>query len=507
MSKGSLLVVILTSLIFLGFFFKRGFAYFDEGFILHAAQRVVQGEIPYKDFDLIYTPGTIFLVAAVFKVLGESVVIGRILTMVVGLLTSFLIYFITLKISKNKLLSFLSMLIYLSWGPSHINFPWPTLFAFSSGLFATYILGLTMKGSFNSPSTRSGSLRMAQLSGVTLAGAMTFITFLFKQNFGFATLLAVSVSLALVRRYRWNRGLRAFVLGFILSGIIFLAYLVLGNSMTPFFKNFYSYSIVNILFQGAFATSFPVGVKSLFYLLPGFISLAAVFVAYKRQKKYIIFPLFSLFFFIFGIRPTTDYVHLTVLMATTGIPMAMFTPNLKNNIFPKYPRLIEINRNWLRLIVTYGLSITLVFIGFYTAIWKNYYRWDSPLVKQKYFISQPRAGIFVDQKFKQVIPEVVSGVLQSTKKSDYIFVFYNAPMFYFLTDRKNPTRYINFSPDFSLGKDREREVIKNLKEKKVNIIVTHERPQNWGNPLISKFIVDNFRKVKEVFEFTVWEKD
>ena len=47
--------IILFSFLVLIFFFNRGFAYYDEGFILHAAQRVLQGEIPYKDFDLIYT--------------------------------------------------------------------------------------------------------------------------------------------------------------------------------------------------------------------------------------------------------------------------------------------------------------------------------------------------------------------------------------------------------------------------------------------------------------------
>src|SRR3990172_971973 len=84
--------VILFSFFVLSFFFNRGFAYYDEGFILHAAQRVIQGELPYRDFDLIYTPGTVFLTAAAFKIFGESILAGRILSLLVSLLAVYLVY-------------------------------------------------------------------------------------------------------------------------------------------------------------------------------------------------------------------------------------------------------------------------------------------------------------------------------------------------------------------------------------------------------------------------------
>ena len=60
MVRSGRLLIFLFSLTVLAFFFNRGFAYYDEGFILHAVQRVAGGEIVYKDFDFIYTPGSIF---------------------------------------------------------------------------------------------------------------------------------------------------------------------------------------------------------------------------------------------------------------------------------------------------------------------------------------------------------------------------------------------------------------------------------------------------------------
>ena len=152
------------------------------------------------------------------------------------------------------------------------------------------------------------------------------------------------------------------------------------------------------------------------------------------------------------------------------------------------------------------LGVVLVFLGFYTALYKNYYRWDSPLIKQKYLISHPRVNIFVDQKFKRIVPEIIGQIKKNTSKNDYIFIFPNAPMFYFLTERKNPTRYINFAVDLGLS-GREEKVVEDIKKKDVRLILTHGAPESWRNPLISKYILENFRKKKEVFEFTLWEID
>src|SRR3990167_8376883 len=94
--------LIFLSLLTSAFFFNRGFAYYDEGFILHAAQRVLQGEVPYRDFDLIYTPGSVYLTAAAFKLLGESILTGRILMLLVSWLTGYLVYLICVKATKKK---------------------------------------------------------------------------------------------------------------------------------------------------------------------------------------------------------------------------------------------------------------------------------------------------------------------------------------------------------------------------------------------------------------------
>lgn len=54
------------------------FAYpYDEGLILVGATRVLSDDIPYRDFYSIYGPGQFYVLAALFKVFGPSVLVER----------------------------------------------------------------------------------------------------------------------------------------------------------------------------------------------------------------------------------------------------------------------------------------------------------------------------------------------------------------------------------------------------------------------------------------------
>ncbi|HET7771546.1 MAG TPA: hypothetical protein VFN74_22430, partial [Chloroflexota bacterium] len=71
---------------------NRGFNLLDEGFVLHVAERVLQGQVPYRDFFTQLTPGAFVALAAVFTVTGPSVMVGRWLTLLLGLLITALLY-------------------------------------------------------------------------------------------------------------------------------------------------------------------------------------------------------------------------------------------------------------------------------------------------------------------------------------------------------------------------------------------------------------------------------
>ena len=66
------LLVFLVSFVYLCLFRRYTAMEPDEGIILQGAQRILQGEVLYRDFFSFYTPGSYYLLAALFKVFGSS---------------------------------------------------------------------------------------------------------------------------------------------------------------------------------------------------------------------------------------------------------------------------------------------------------------------------------------------------------------------------------------------------------------------------------------------------
>ena len=65
-----LLLVLAVAAAYVGWHLDRGWVPLDEGSLAHAAQRVLLGELPHRDFDDVYTGGLAYLNAASFQLLG-----------------------------------------------------------------------------------------------------------------------------------------------------------------------------------------------------------------------------------------------------------------------------------------------------------------------------------------------------------------------------------------------------------------------------------------------------
>jgi hypothetical protein len=73
-----LALVFLCSYFILFFGMSRHPIVYDEGLILTAAMRVAAGQLPHRDFYANYGPAQFYLIAGLFKLFGESVLIERI---------------------------------------------------------------------------------------------------------------------------------------------------------------------------------------------------------------------------------------------------------------------------------------------------------------------------------------------------------------------------------------------------------------------------------------------
>jgi 4-amino-4-deoxy-L-arabinose transferase-like glycosyltransferase len=69
-SRLVLLVVLAISVAYVGRHLSRGWMPFDDGALAQSAERLLQGELPHRDFDDPYTGGLAFLNAGAFKLFG-----------------------------------------------------------------------------------------------------------------------------------------------------------------------------------------------------------------------------------------------------------------------------------------------------------------------------------------------------------------------------------------------------------------------------------------------------
>ncbi|HEU4403570.1 MAG TPA: hypothetical protein VFT43_15840 [Candidatus Polarisedimenticolia bacterium] len=72
---------------------------FDEGLVVVASERVLNGELPFRDFFPLYPPGQYYAVAALFGLFGPAIITVRLYCVAVRTLIALLIYLSTRKLA------------------------------------------------------------------------------------------------------------------------------------------------------------------------------------------------------------------------------------------------------------------------------------------------------------------------------------------------------------------------------------------------------------------------
>ncbi len=464
------------------YFYTHGFIPHDEGWIINPAARILYGDIPYRDFHYIYTPGVAYSNALVFKLFGISILTSRIFTMGIALLTVLLFYKISLSISDKRYYSLLPISIYLTWGPMHINFAWPIIYTIFSGLLCIYLLLVAKE--------------KEKVSYFFFAGVAAGLTILFKQNFGAALLCNIILFFILTKEVRKVQYLTSLIGGVLILPVIMCIYFMMNQAFIPFIQDMYFFMIDQIYLKGMQKTQFIYPdiwykqiAKTFFYLIPLIVSGYASIISVKYNKSFLFLSGMCFWYYLFGIRPTTDYVHLTGLMALIGIPIIQI-------LVSDVKQIVKIT-----LLLLTGI---LVVVGIYTSLFRNYYRWDTPLIYQNNFIENPTVRISTDAIYMKVIPEVSNYIKSTTSQNDPIFIYTFSPSFYLITNRRNPTKYI-FAPPQLLSLNDQEEIVKNLIDNNVKLILADIRLQD-DHSFLSRYIQKHYKEVKHVNNYTFWKK-
>ncbi|MCX8021531.1 MAG: hypothetical protein N2745_02005 [Syntrophorhabdaceae bacterium] len=75
---------------------------YDEGIVVFGAHRIMQGEVPYRDFWAVYPPGQFYMNAAMFTLFGETVIVARVYHTFICFFIAICFYYICTSFFSKK---------------------------------------------------------------------------------------------------------------------------------------------------------------------------------------------------------------------------------------------------------------------------------------------------------------------------------------------------------------------------------------------------------------------
>lgn len=141
----------------------------DEGIILQGAQRILQGEVLYRDFFSFYTPGSYYLLAILFKIFGSSFMTARTPLILFGGLFSGVTYLLARRVCRRSSALLTASLVSLTCLP----YRFMALHNWDSTLFACLAVYCSVR-----------LIESRTLTWAFAAGTFTSLTFIFEQSKG-----------------------------------------------------------------------------------------------------------------------------------------------------------------------------------------------------------------------------------------------------------------------------------------------------------------------------------
>lgn len=435
-------------------YFNRSTNLLDEGSTAAQALRVLNGDLIYRDFFTVVTPGSYYTVAWLFQIFGESLMVLRWTVLVTGLFVAATAMFVTRHITSSPLAGAAALMTTV-WG-------WflgtPNYYSLEAALLSLAALACYAHGS---PARR----------WTIATGIATGLTAMVKQNVGvyvFAgLLLAIWIGRIFDTTNTWRTQLRAsaqFIAGVAIPVVPTLVWLLASGAGPYLYESWVYYPLVRYperfalpfpdFFPFAFDDSFDMWTKLVIYLPvvvypPTVIALAARAVRLRRhhdpdvarESRTVLAIALVGAFMLLQAFPRADVTHILFGMPPTFILFAYLCDRVRR-AFATLPG--------PRMAVA-AIAVIVALVPMLVLLRKGYLRTDWEY--QNYIVAvrtERASGIVTGSLEAQRIDVVTNYVREHTAEDDGVFVVPWASGFNFLTDRRNPTR-----TDFMLFEDPE----------------------------------------------------
>jgi hypothetical protein len=425
-------------------FLRVGVDDLDEGYFVQQAVRVWHGQIPYRDFETLYTPGLLYLHAGLFAALGGPYILGpRALSLLSGAALALLMYVLARPLVRSSVLAALPA-VFLLVGLDDSPDLWEPHPGWLSAIFGL----LTVWCLTHRPSTR----------WLLASGAAAGATYLFKQNAG------VFVLAAIVARGAFASHGRRTQIG--LPLVAFVAFTALW--LVP-----------------------------LLIAMDGRLALLGVFVGAVNQASMFAPPELPLLIPVTALvwgawlarRPSHSRLRWYVLAGA-----ALF--------LTQYPRMDALHLEWsaplllvvgavcldqLRTVAVLPILIAPLLLFMPTVTWRQ-----TALAMPTVGLSGvPFAnGLRAPEATASDLRAIVAEVQQRTRPGEPIFVYPTSPLLYALAERPNPTRYDHLNPG-AADPGQIEQIIADLTRAHVQLVVVSDFWVGaWGPPGPNSALVD-----------------
>lgn len=521
---------------------------FDEGVELDSAARVLDGQVPYRDFALIYAPGQAYALAAVFRLFGESMAVARGYDWVIRLLLCISVWALAREVTSPRV--------------ALVPFALATV-QLAAAYFYAYAMFPALLFALLSATVCLGFLRVRTRRRVFAAGVLAGIATCFRHDIGLYVVVseaAVLLLWALAHRLsltevRSNRAVVQvvrmswlFVVGLATPLAPVVLYLVALVPPADLWYAFVAFPLAG--FRSAFGLPYP-ELSAPITLLTSAGSLGDAVRAFALEDSYLTWGLFwtepliaaaGLLYVAFALRGLrragADERPLWGMALVTMLAITFFNQALNRadglHLLPSgiLAFVVLCGLAWRAFAVPRLWAPTVIALLLTGAVMAPSYLLSSLVTVRDTLQSNEHgpcqapadlaraACVFIFPGQAQAIQFIAT----QTSPNEAIFVgdsrhdraLPNDALFYFVASRRNATRFDDFVSGFASTAPTQESIIADLARNQVNWIVLssmfedYVEPSTLGRPtgvtVLDRFIRSNYVQVKEFDRYTAWQR-
>lgn len=470
---------------------RAGIDWRDEGLLAYGAERVAEGQVPHRDFVTLQPPFSYYTAAAMFKTAGTSLMSLRLLGVAIFLVLPLLVYGVARSLTVRPILSFAAAVPACVLGLPYVYFvpvaAWQGIIA----SFAAVLLYIR------------ASLSNRRWLGVP-AGFLTAASMFLRHDQAVYTALSIFV-LTIALGFLVNRAIsrtdlrRVFVFWLIGISLITVPALIVWwriGALPEMFKQlvvfpFATYRKTSSLPFPKFsaAKTIPDAAVVTLYYLPlvvqavcaGFLMRAYLVGRFGRREAALLFLTVwsGLFYLQAAVRSDQNHLMMTLppffVLSAFGFSIVRQT----------------IGDHRLRI----GLSIVAAILAV-AFLWTVRPIALPNVSAATEYLAVERGGIRVEQGGG--IGNFVKALQMSVPPSKSILALPYQPMFYFLCDRRNPTRWNYLWPGDQTAADHQRFIEESEQDPPAVALLSEERELASYAPAIVDYISGHYVRTAQV---------